>query len=80
MITRHKHAKKNILNIHLQIGLNMLNQKNLIYSMMTTQDFLKKCIDGILKSMNFGKEFDCQALSETNNHTISIKHLEEKIN
>ena len=25
MITRHKHVKKSILNIHLQIGLNMLN-------------------------------------------------------
>ena len=30
--------------------------------------------------MNFGKEFDFQALSETNNNTISIKHYEEKIN
>ena len=30
--------------------------------------------------MNFGKEFDCQALSETNKNTISIRHLEEKIN
>ena len=30
--------------------------------------------------MNFGKEFDSQALSETNNDTNSIKHFAEKIN
>ena len=30
--------------------------------------------------MNFGKEFDSQALSETNNDTNSVKHFAEKIN
>ena len=39
----------------------------------------KKCIDDILKSLNFGKKLDSKALSETNN-VNSIKHLEEKIN
>ena len=40
----------------------------------------KKYIDDILKSLNFGKEFDPQALSETNNDVKSIKHLEDEIN
>ena len=40
----------------------------------------KTYIDGILKSLNFGKEFDSQALSETNIDANSIKHLEDKIN
>ena len=40
----------------------------------------KKCIDDILKSLNFGKKLDSKALSETNNDVNSIKHLEEKIN
>ena len=33
-----------------------------------------------MKSLNFGKEFDSQALSETNIDANSIKHLEDKIN
>ena len=33
-----------------------------------------------MKSLNFGKEFDSQVLSETNNDTNSKKHIEEKIN
>ena len=37
-------------------------------------------IDDILKCLNFRKEFDSQALSETNNDASSIKHLEEKLN
>ena len=40
----------------------------------------KTYIDGILKSLNFRKEFDSQALSETNIDANSIKHLEDKIN
>ena len=40
----------------------------------------KKCIDDILKSLNFGKKLDSKALSEINNDVNSIKHLEEKIN
>ena len=40
----------------------------------------KKCIDDILKSLNFGKKLHSKALSETNNDVNSIKHLEEKIN
>ena len=35
--------------------------------------------DDILKSLNFGKELDSQALSEANNDANSIKHHEEKI-
>ena len=37
-------------------------------------------IDDILKCLNFRKEFDSQALSETNNDASSTKHLEEKLN
>ena len=33
-----------------------------------------------MKSLNFGKEFDSQALSELNNYTNNIKHLEDEIN
>ena len=36
----------------------------------------KKYIDDILKSLNFGKEFDILALPGTNNDANSVKHLE----
>ena len=40
----------------------------------------KKHIDDKLNILNFNKEFDSQALSETNNDTNIIKDLPEKIN